>query len=362
MRKITCLIIIIFLGAALALLVSFYGSGSIEEEEGQGEGEDYEVVVEDLEIPWEIRFLPTGEMLVTERPGDLLIIDEDKEVITVQGVEHTGEGGLMGLELHPDFEENNLIYLYFTSDIDGEIVNRVERYQLDLENNSLENQETILSGIPGASYHDGGRIEFGPDENLYITTGDAGDSDNSQSLETLAGKILRVDSGGNVPEDNPFGDEIYSYGHRNPQGITWDGEGNLWSTEHGRSGIKSGFDEINLIEKGNNYGWPVIQGDETEGDMVPPVIHSGSSTTWAPAGAVYYEGYIFFTGLRGESLYRYDIDQDSLEKFFSGEFGRLRAIVLHNESFYISTSNRDGRGTVNIDDDKIIKINPDNMT
>ncbi len=132
-----------------------------------------------------------------------------------------------------------------------------------MENDEIERVATIVEGIPGASYHDGGRIKFGPDEKLYITTGDAGNSSLAQDINSLAGKILRLNPDGSIPQDNPFNNEVWTYGHRNPQGLTWDEEGQLWATEHGPSGLQSGQDEINLIEKGKNYGWPEIRGDQT---------------------------------------------------------------------------------------------------
>src|SRR3989344_1273018 len=172
-------------------------SGPINVQEGvktteitQADKPDIEVVAENLEIPWEVAFLPSGELLVTERPGRLLKIGQDKKVFQISGVRHIGEGGLLGLTLHPDFENNNLIYLYLTSTDSGEVVNRVERYKL--ENDALTNREVILDGIGGASNHDGGRIKFGSDGLLYITTGDAQNSKLSQDTNSLNGKILRV--------------------------------------------------------------------------------------------------------------------------------------------------------------------------
>ena len=325
------------------------------------ENGNFEIVVEDLNIPWEIKFLPNGEMLITERPGNLVRIGENKKIIRIEGVKHIGEGGLLGLALHPEFEQNNFIYLYLTSNVNGGIENRVERYKINLEDNLLEDKKVILSGIPGASYHDGGKIEFGHDGYLYITTGDAGNPDSSQDVESLAGKILRINDDGKIVDGNPFNNEVYSYGHRNPQGLAWDEEGNLWSTEHGRSGILSGFDELNFIEKGKNYGWDIIQGDETKEGMETPILHSGSSTTWAPAGAAFFNGNIFFTGLRGKTLYQYNIEEKTLTKHFANQFGRLRAITVNEGYLYISTSNRDGRGSVNKGDDKIIRFNLDEM-
>lgn len=333
------------------------------------EGPDLEVVATDLEIPWEIAFLPSGEILVTERPGRLLRIGEDRTVIEVSGVRHVGEGGLLGLVLHPDFERNRLLYLYLTSQESGQIVNRVERYLLD--GASLSQREVILEGIRGASNHDGGRIAFSPDGYLFIATGDAQQAQSAQDTNSLNGKILRVRDDGSIPADNPFGNAVYSYGHRNVQGIAWDNEGRLWATEHGRSGVLSGLDELNLIEKGKNYGWPEIQGDEARAGMMTPVVHSGASETWAPSGAEFWappqrgsapEGSIFFAGLRGATLYEAVISDSkttTIKKHLEGEYGRLRAVRLGPDGYlYVSTSNRDGRGRPLEGDDKIIRVHP----
>ncbi len=315
-----------------------------------------ETVAENLNIPWEIAFLPDGDMLFTERAVSVVRIGETRRIITIPGVESIGESGLMGLALHPDFAVNHRIYLSYTTRAAGVLENRVERYTYDLEKNTLTERAVIISGIPAARYHDGGRIAFGPDGKLYVTAGDATDSDSAQDIKMLSGKILRVNDDGTIPADNPFGSAVYSYGHRNPQGLTWDDTGRLWATEHGRSGVLSGYDELNLIEKGKNYGWPVVQGDEKREGMVTPVINSGPTTTWAPAGAIYFEGNILFTGLRGEALYRYDIRTGRLSTHLKGKFGRLRAIVIHDGWLYLGTSNRDGRGTVYPHDDRIIRI------
>lgn len=319
---------------------------------------DIEVVASDLSIPWEIAFLPTGEILVTERTGNLLKIGLDKKIIKVEGVTVLGEGGLQGLALHPDFKNNHWLYLYLTATVDSRIINRVERYKL--EDDKLADKKIILDNIPASQYHDGGRLAFGPDKKLYITTGDAGASQKAQDLNYLGGKILRLNDDGSIPEDNPYKTAVYSYGHRNPQGLAWDNKNNLWSTEHGRSGISSGYDELNLIQKGGNYGWPTIQGPETKAGIITPIIQSGTSQTWAPAGMAYLNGRIFFAGLRGESLYEFNVDTKKLTAHFFKEYGRLRALILGPDGFfYLSTSNRDGRGEINDGDDKIIKINPE---
>ncbi len=313
-----------------------------------------------LEIPWSIVFLNENEILVTERSGKVKVINlKSKKIVKefiVEGVKHIGEGGLLGATIHPQFKENSFVYFYYTTEKNGELVNRVERYIL--KNNELKDDKVILDNIPAGRVHNGGRIKFGSDGYLYITTGDAGDSENSQNINSLAGKILRVKDDGSIPEDNPFNNEVYAYGIRNSQGITWDENGNLWSIDHGRSGVRTGLDEVNLIEKGKNYGWPLIQGNEVEEGMEAPIINSGSDTTWAPADLIYYQGNLFFTGLRGQGLYQYNLQNKALKVHFFQKFGRLRALALGPDGyFYLSTSNRDGRGYPQEGDDKVIRIN-----
>jgi glucose/arabinose dehydrogenase len=330
------------------------------EEFGKDEENIFEVVADNLQIPWEIAFLPNGDLLVTERPGTLKRIGKESRVYVIEGVRHIGEGGLLGMALHPQFSENRWIYLYLTTSIGDGLKNRVERYRF--EEDRLSEKTIIIDNIPAAAYHDGGRIAFGLDGYLYITTGDAGSSKLAQDINSLAGKILRIKDDGSIPPDNPFGNAVWSYGHRNSQGLAWDNRGRLWATEHGRSGIRSGLDELNLIEKGKNYGWPVIQGDERKAGMETPIIQSGPDETWAPAGIVYWNGSLFFGGLRGQSFYEakiFDDDKILLKAHFRQEFGRIRAVVMGPDGyFYIATSNTDGRGDPKPNDDKIIRINP----
>lgn len=321
-------------------------------------------VAENLDVPWGIEFLPNGDMLVTERPGTLLRMEQGEDSFTeryqVEGVEHRGEGGLLGVTRHPNYTENNWIYLYMTTQQEGEdlLQNRVVRYTL--EGDQLTNATTIIDELPGAQYHDGGRIDFGPDGKLYVTAGDATNPDWAQKRHKLAGKILKTNPNGSIPENNPFRNEIHSYGHRNPQGLAWV-DGQLWATEHG----DTQNDELNKIHSGLNYGWPEIEGDETHNHMQEPEIYS-EDTTWAPAGAAYTDGSIFFAGLRGETLYEAEIQDGNLtglNKHLEGEYGRLRAVELGPEGdLYISTSNTDGRGSPDSSDDKIIRVDPDNLT
>lgn len=187
-----------------------------------------------------------------------------------------------------------------------------------------------------------------------MTVGDATESGEAQEPQSFHGTILRLNPDGSVPADNPYG-EVYSYGHRNPQGLAFV-DGQLWATEHGNIHR----DELNRIVAGGNYGWPVIQGDETREGMIAPEVHSGGET-WALAGAAYVNGSIFFAGLRGESLYEAEISGGEivdLEAHFRGEFGRLRAVELYSGYLYVTTSNRDGRGGVMQGDDRILKVDP----
>ncbi len=322
------------------------------------------VIAENLDTPWAIAVLPNGSMLVTERSGQVRLISGDgrldpKPVAVFSQVKEIGEGGLLGITLHPDFSLNHYVYFYYTYSVNNDnTFNRVVR--MIYKDNKLENEQIIVDKIPGASNHNGGRIKFGPDENLYITTGDAQNSSQAQDTNSLAGKILRVTDEGKEVTGNPFGNQVYSYGHRNPQGLAWDNKGRLWATEHGRSGLLSGFDELNLIESGKNYGWPTIQGDETREGMETPKLNSGSSVTWAPSGAAVVGNSIFFAGLRGETLYEAVISGDKMElkEHFKNEFGRIREVILgESNTLYITTSNQDGRGVPNSGDDKVISIN-----
>jgi len=324
-----------------------------------------QTIAEGLEIPWDIAFLPGGDLLVSERPGRVIRVGKDgaKTPISYESdVRHRGEGGLLGLTLHPGFKRNGFVYLYTSTPAGTQTVNRVERYRLD--GNALIERKNIIEGIPGATYHDGGRMEFGPDGFLYITTGDATRPKIAQDKDSLGGKILRVRDDGSPAPGNPFGTAIFSYGHRNPQGLAWDRAGNLWETEHGPTG-EQGLccrDELNLIEAGGNYGWPTITGSEKREGMNAPALISGTADTWAPASLVYLNGSLFFGGLKGEALYEAVLDGERVGQFkthLKGEYGRIRTVRLGPDGLlYITTSNRDGRGSPSAGDDKIIRIDP----
>ena len=327
------------------------------------------IVAQNLEIPWSLVFLSDKSVLFTERPGRVRFISADgsldpKPVAVIADVYANGEGGLLGIEADPQFGKNKLIYLCYSYNSKGRMLNKVVQYEF--VNRQLIKPKVIVDEIPGNSNHDGGRIKFGPDGYLYITTGDSQDPSLAQNKLSTAGKILRVTRDGRPAPGNPFGTLVYSYGHRNPQGLTWDDKGRLWATEHGRSIPFSGFDELNLIEKGKNYGWPTIQGDEKASDMVTPVLNSGATTTWAPSGVAFYlsrsnQSSVFFGGLKGQGLYEAVINgtKVTLKKHFDQELGRIRDVVLGPDNMlYITTSNRDGRGDPKTGDDKILRLNP----
>jgi glucose/arabinose dehydrogenase len=339
----------------------YVGNETPETMDGVAGAPRVEVIAENLTIPWEVLFLPDGELLITERPGNVLLLKRGV-TIPLEGVRHVGEGGLLGAALHPGFETNNFIYFYQTTDTEAGIKNRIVRYTLT--GDQLTFDQEILADIPGAWYHDGGRLAFGPDGMLYATVGDATDADSAQDTATIAGSIIRLTPEGAVPADNPLpGSYIYSYGHRNPQGLAWTAEGQLWSSEHGRSVGGSGFDEINRIEPGANYGWPDSQGDTVAPGTVAPARHSTADVTWAPGGLAYLDGRLYMPGLRGATLYVAELTGEEItgwQEYLVGEYGRLRTVQVGPDSLlYLLTSNRDGRGDTPAEtDDKLIRINP----
>jgi len=334
-------------------------------------GIEVQTVAENLKVPWSIAFAPDDTIYFTERGGDLRVIQNGKlnpnPIASFQV--GNGEGGLLGIELDPNFENNSYLYLYYTYN-NSPIYNKVVRYTIS--DNQLSNELILLDEIPGASYHDGGRISFGPDNTLYITTGDAGNAESAQDVNSLAGKILRINSDGTIPDDNPFNSPVYSYGHRNPQGLDWHPDSKiLVISEHGPSGER-GFahDEVNVISAGNNYGWPDVIGDETGENFVNPIIHTGFDT-WAPSGSTFYNshniedwyGKYFIATLRGNHLRMLDLDLENNKvissKSILNDFGRLRdASMGPDGNLYLLTSNQDGRGIPASNDDRILRVVP----
>lgn len=317
-----------------------------------------ETVAQNLDVPWALAFLPGGDLIFTERPGNVKLIKkgsrEPKLLKKIGDVAADGEGGLLGVAVHPDYRDNRFVYLYYTYRRGGRTLNKVVRYTL--RGGELKEDKVVIDKIPGNVNHNGGRLKFGPDGLLYITAGDSLESGLAQDKGSLAGKILRLEDDGGIPDGNPFpGSPVYSIGHRNPQGLAWDDRGRLWETEHGNSGN----DEVNLIEPGKNYGWPAIEDDESSAGMRKPAAQSRGDT-WAPSGAAWFDGSLYFAGLRGQALFALNTDDPATpNRIFPNEFGRLREAVLGPDGFiYIATNNRDGRGNPGPGDDRIIKFKP----
>ncbi|MCW5954040.1 MAG: PQQ-dependent sugar dehydrogenase [Propionibacteriaceae bacterium] len=314
--------------------------------------EDDAVVASGLDAPWSIVF-HRGTALVSERDTARIVeIGQDRtvrEVARIDSVAPAGEGGLLGLAV-----DGSWLYAYYTTATD----NRIERFELLGEPGalSLGSGEVILEGLPSAQNHNGGRIAFGPDHLLYVTVGDAGDRDGAQDLDNLAGKILRLTPEGAVPQDNPFpGSPVYSFGHRNPQGLAWDTDGHLFATEFGQNT----WDELNLIEPGGNYGWPEAEGNADVDGLIDPMQQWATSEA-SPSGMAYLDGRLYIANLRGERLREVPLsDLTTSTERFVGELGRLRDVaVAPDGSLWLLTNNTDGRGSPRPGDDRILRIEP----
>ncbi|MEM2203138.1 MAG: PQQ-dependent sugar dehydrogenase [Sulfolobales archaeon] len=327
------------------------------------------VLVSGLRVPWSIVPVGGGMYIVSERIGRISVImgNTVREIVSTD-VASVGEAGLLGLAIHPEFPSRPYVYAYMSYQDSGDIYNRVVKIRIDTSTWKALSMQTMLNRIPGGYIHNGGRIRFGPDQKLYITTGDASIGSLAQRLDSLAGKILRIEDDGSIPKDNPFyPSPVYSYGHRNPQGIDWHpSHGFMVASEHG----PVAHDEINVIIPGGNYGWPHYAGVGKDNRFIDPVIESGT-TTWAPSGISFIKGDLFkqFQGdllaacLRGERLLRIRFLDTKrayvAEELLIGAFGRLRDVVIDDDgSILISTSNRDGRGLPSPGDDRIVRIVP----
>lgn len=335
-----------------------------------------ETIVSGLEVPWGFAFLPNGDMLVTERPGRVRLISAGKlraePVYKVPDVEPSSESGLMDISVHPEFAKNGFVYIAYAYRDDGKRVKVVRHKYSD---NAFADAKTIIDSIPAAPNHAGTRSRFGPDGKLYVTTGDATDWELAQKTDSLAGKTLRLNDDGTVPADNPFvadksyRPEIWSVGHRNAQGLAWSKDGTMFQNEHGPSGFEGrggGADEVNLVEKGKNYGWPEVYRDMKKDGMESPLVEY--TPACAPGGlAVYYgdkfpafNGNLFVTCLRGKRIVRIVMNGRAVasqENLLEGKLGRIREIAVGPDgNIYFSTSNRDGRGDAASTDDRIMRI------
>ena len=317
-----------------------------------------ETIATGLEVPWGLDFFPDGDAIVTERDSKRVLRiggEGDHEVTelgTIEAAEPFNEAGLLGVALSPDFESDRTAYFYVSTATD----NRVLRAQID--GDSLGTPEPILTGIPLGSNHDGGRLQFGPDGYLYVSTGETGAQPQlAQDRESLAGKILRITTDGEPAPGNPFDTEIWSWGHRNVQGLAFDDGDRLWASEFGQDR----FDELNLIEEGANYGWPEVEGEGGAPDFVDPQV-TWSTDEASPSGLAYSDGFLWMAALRGERLWRVQVTGDRArdpEGFFVGDYGRMRTIaVAPDGNLWVTTSNRDGRGDPAAEDDRILLVQP----
>ncbi|MFF3373182.1 PQQ-dependent sugar dehydrogenase [Streptomyces sp. NPDC002680] len=318
-------------------------------------------VTEDLKSPWGLAPLPDGDLLVSSRDeGTITRVDTETgkktELGEVPGVSPAGEGGLMGLALSPSFASDHMVYAYFTTESD----NRIARMLYEEEKPAGEQlgaPDTVFRGIPKGYIHNGGRIAFGPDRMLYAGTGESGDTGLSQDKSSLGGKILRMTPEGEPAPGNPFPDSVvYSYGHRNVQGLAWDSEQRLFASEFGQDT----WDELNQIAPGDNYGWPEAEGDSDDDAFHNPLAQWHTDDA-SPSGIAYAEGSIWMAGLKGQRLWRIPLDGTKAaadpQAFLEGEYGRLRTVVsAGGDKLWLVTSATDGRGSPKEGDDRILEL------
>jgi len=367
---------IVFLSAMLFSLISFCLMSCDDWFDDDDHGGNRSVFADKLDTPWELVFAPDGRLFATQRPGSIVTIANGNKKIWLaldSTAIEVGESGLLGITLDPQFAQNGYVYIGYTyaaSKGPLKLVNKLVRYK-ENSNQQPVFDKVLLDGIEGNYIHNSGPLEFGPDGMLYWAVGDRYIPDLAQDKSVLNGKILRLTRDGGIPSDNPFPNSyIYSYGHRNPQGLAFHPDTKeLWSTEHGPSDEQGCCrDEINRVLAGRNYGWPVIRGGEQHEGMETPAWYSGDTVTWAPTGAFFvkqgeWKGSMLFTGLRGKALYRavFDVNDptriDTVERYLYNKYGRLRNVIEGPDGrIYIAVSNQDGRGDPLTEDDRIIAL------
>ncbi|MEV6614472.1 PQQ-dependent sugar dehydrogenase [Streptomyces sp. NPDC051051] len=352
-------------GAAPSLSASPTAAGSPPAAEetppAKGTVEVVRTVAEGLDTPWGLAPLPEGGLLVASRDrATITLVDTDSgrktELGEVPGVSAAGEGGLLGIALSPDYASDHMVYAYFTSASD----NRVVRMLYDADRpagDQLGAPDTVFRGIPKGMIHNGGRIAFGPDRMLYVGTGESGQQGLSQDRDSLGGKILRLTPEGEPATGNPFPDSpVYSYGHRNVQGLAWDARQRLFAAEFGQNT----WDELNAIVPGGNYGWPEAEGRSGDAKYRDPVAQ-WSTDDASPSGVAYAEGSMWLAGLRGQRLWRVPLKGTTAsadpQAFLEGDYGRLRTVVAAGgDKLWVTTSNTDGRGTPKKGDDRILEL------
>jgi glucose/arabinose dehydrogenase len=335
---------------------------SPDDTSGSPQGPDLtpRVVAQGLAVPWGITFLPDGSALIAQRDkATVLLLTPSgrlRDVGDIDDVTPTSEGGLLGLAVSPSYANDRTVYAYITTESDNRVVT------MPFDGEQLGAATPILVGIPRGEVHDGGRIAFGPDRKLYVTTGETGDSTLAQNRDSLGGKILRINPDGSIPRDNPFpGSPIWSYGHRNVQGITWDAEGRLWASEFG----SEFWDELNLIQPGDNYGWPIGEGALDQPGYTDPLLQWHTDDA-SPSGIAFLDGDLWMAGLHGARLYRIPVRADGTvgkpREYFTGDYGRLRTVVATpGGALWFTTSNRDGRADTGFPkraDDRLFEIRP----
>ena len=316
-----------------------------------------DTIAKGLAVPWGMDFFANGDAIVTERDTKrvLLVSGKPRHKVSVLGIideaAPEGEGGLLGVALSPDFAQDRAVYFYLTTATDNRIV---RSYLVD---GGLTDVEVLLDKIPDGFIHDGGRLAFGPDGYLYASTGESGEPDLAQDRDSLGGKILRITTDGEPAPGNPFDSAVWSYGHRNVQGLAFDPRGNLWASEFG----SDEFDELNKIESGANYGWPRVEGTGGGRKLTDP------QQTWAvadasPSGLAFADGYLWMAALQGERLWRVRLKGGAAvdqTPYFVGDYGRMRTIARAPDgTLWLTTSNRDGRGDPVTDDDRILQVRP----
>jgi glucose/arabinose dehydrogenase len=322
-----------------------------------------EIIAQGLQAPRSIDISKDGRIFVSEKRGSIRVVDNGTLLTEPVGdikAENIGDAGLLGLTLHPNFTQNHLFYVYYTYSNSTGLFNKV--LMLEESNNRIIDSKTILDGIPGDDYRDGGRIKFGPDGKLYVSTGDASIPELSQDLDSLAGKILRINEDGTIPQDNPFSNSpVYAYGFRNVQGLAWaPNSGALYSSDQGGAGN----DEINLISPGKNYGWPHEEcnsSDDEDNRYTPPILCFNPSLE--PSGIAFafsnklgYQNHLIVATLKGSHLRDIDFDSGSQNTILVG-YGRIIDLVESEDgSIFVLTSNTDGRALPQQGDDKILRL------